>query len=251
MKTEFELRESNERFTLASQASSEALWEWNVLTGEAYISPAYTHILGWMADEFNKFEEWHDYIHPDDKKVTIEAYYRALNDPKVEKWEQEYRYLKADGSFAFVFDKAIILRDEEGRAIKVVGALQDVTKQKIAEEELRRSNERFLLASKAASDAIYEWDIINDIIHWGEGLQTLFGIIPLQFSISRLENLIHPKDRRKFSDSLYGALSDPTQSFWKEEYRLKKEDRRYSHVLDRGFIIRNETGKAIRMKKDQ
>ena len=51
-------------------------------------------------------------------------------------WTKEYRYLKADGNFANVIDKAIILRDETGKAYKVIGAIQDITQQKRLEQEL-------------------------------------------------------------------------------------------------------------------
>ena len=166
--TETELRKSNERFRLAAKASSEALWEWDVLTGEAYISSTYTDILGWRADEFRKFDEWHDYIHPDDKEATLKSYYTAIEDPATEIWKREYRYLKADGRYAYVSDKALIVRDEHGKAVKVIGALKNITAQKETEEELKKSNERFLLASRATSDHIYEWDIVTNELVWGE-----------------------------------------------------------------------------------
>src|SRR5205085_450164 len=103
---------------------------------EVYISEAYTEIFGWDVNEERKFDEWHDYIHPADKKETIEGYYKAIEDSTVRNWSKEYRYLKADGNYATVIDKAIILRDKNGKAIKVIGAIQDITERKRLEQEL-------------------------------------------------------------------------------------------------------------------
>jgi PAS domain S-box-containing protein len=244
---ETELRKSNERFTYAAKASSEALWEWTVETNEFYISQAYTDIFGWKTDSNRKFEEWHDYIHPDDRDETIRSYYAAIADKNREHWSKEYRYRRSDASYAFVHDKAIILRNEQGEAIKVVGAIQDITNQKTAEEELRKSNERFVLVSKATSDAIYDWDITTEDLHWGEGMHTLFGYEPGKIDIPTWETLIHPGDRPRIEKSLSDALANPEKNYWKEEYLFSRQDGSYSYVLDRGFIIRDNARQAIRM----
>jgi PAS domain S-box-containing protein len=245
--TENELRKSNERFTLVARTASEALWEYDFVSEEAFISSIYTDIFGWHADEFRKFDQWSDYIHPDDKEETIRGYEQTLQDPHKEKWEKEYRYRKADGSYAFVYDKAVILRDEKGAPVKVVGALQDVTGQKKIEEELRRSNERFLFASRAASDAIYEWDLQLNEVYWGEGLQTLFGLQPADITITDWEERLHPHYRERVLKTLNDALAHPRKKFWKVEYLFCKSDGSYSYVLDRGFIIRDSEGRPTRM----
>jgi PAS domain S-box-containing protein len=245
--TENELRKSNERFRLAARASSEALWEWDVITKEAYISSTYTDMMGWRADEFRKFDEWYDYIHPDDKEETIKTYQDAIDNPKTERWEKEYRYLKSDGSYAYVNDKAVILRDKNGNAIKVTGALQNITERKRIEAELKKSNMRFQLASRAASDAIYEWDIIADEFYWSDSLQSLFGYHPSEVNIETWKKLIHPAESKKTIQSLEDTLAHPRKKIWNQEYRLKRADGKFSYVLERGFIVRDEEGKALRM----
>ncbi len=247
IKVENELKLSHERFEMASIASSDALWEWNPLTREFFISPAYSRILGRASNEYFKLDNWHENIHPDDKADTIKKYFDSLSDPKIFKWEMNYRLKKSDGTYAFISDKAIVTRDETGKAIRVVGALKDITIEKQAEEDLRRSNERFILASKAASDAIYEWEIENDHLYWGEGFYTLFQYSEPVRTIIEWKKLVHPQDREIASGSLQHVLKNPAASFWKSDYRFKKNDHTYRHVLDRGYIIRNKEGKAIKM----
>jgi len=244
---EIELRRSNTRFELAARASSEALWEWDILTEEAYISDIYTEVFGWKADEFRKFDEWHDYIHPDDKEATIESYYTAIENPEQEKWEREYRYLKADGSYAHVHDKAVILREENGRAVRVVGALRNITEEKNTAEALRKSNERFLLAGRATSDAIYEWNIVTNELYWGEGLYQSFGYEPRQVTMEAWEMLIHPDERQCVVTHLRDTLAHNRKKIWKAEYRLLRAGGGYCHVQERGFIVRDSEGQALRM----
>ena len=244
---ERQLRKSNERFFYAAKAASEALWEWDVETQEFYVSQAYTEIFGWTVDEHRQFDEWHNYIHPDDRKETTEGYYATLDNPALNRWSKEYRYLKADGTYAVVIDNAVILRNEQGQAMKIIGAIQDISNQKNVEAELKKSNERFVLVSRAASDAIYDWEIDTDHLHWGEGLTTLFGFQPDEVPVSRWEKLIHPDDRNRVLSSLQEALNDPGRTFWKEEYRFAKSGVGFSYVFDRCFIIRDEAGKAFRL----
>ncbi|MGZ3845479.1 MAG: PAS domain-containing protein [Flavisolibacter sp.] len=129
----------------------------------------------------------------------------------------------------------------------VLVVANDITSRIMAEEKLRKSNERFLLASRASSDAIYDYDLETNEIYWGEGLQSLFGFDPREVSIGLWEQLIHPEDRERIMKSVRSAVVDPEKEFWKEDYRFTKSDGSYSYVFDRGFIMRNADGKAVRM----
>jgi PAS domain S-box-containing protein len=243
---EEELQKKIERFNHAAKASSEALWEWDIVSGDSFVSQNYTDLFGWTVDNDKRFEEWHDLIHPEDKEATIHDYYSCIANPEVQLWKYQYRYLKKDGTYAHVHDKAIILRDSKGKAVKVVGATQDISAQKLAEEELTKSNERFRLVSKATSDAIYDWNVLTNELYWGEGLKSLFGFQPEDVTIFNWKNLIHPDDRDQVNQSLNNCITS-RKMFWKREYRYGTRDGEYRYVLDRGFIMRNEQGQATRM----
>lgn len=124
---------------------------------------------------------------------------------------------------------------------------QDITSKLVTENQLKQSNERFSFASRATSDAIWDWNLLTNELHWGESIQALFGFHPHEVSISIWESLIHPDDRYKVQNSILGTIEHSSQSNWKEEYRFAKADGTFSYVLDRGFIIRDATGKAVRM----
>lgn len=244
---EQELRKSNDRFELAAKASREALWEWDIESDGLYLSPVYEEIFGHEIKKGRKYNEWYNYIHPGDLERVKTSFFKALEDPLITKWQEEYRYLKASGEYIFVIDHCIIIRNEKGKALKAIGGYQDISERIKAEEELRNSNERFTYVSKATSDAVYDWNIISDQIEWGDGAFTLFGYRSEDLVIAKWENLLHPEDKEKTVQSLWFTIEHERKKIWKVEYRMKKVDGTYSYVLERGFIIRNSDGKAIRM----
>ena len=231
----------NERFHLAAKATSEALWDWDIETGEAYTSPVYKDMFGF---EHGPHDNWYSSIHPEEKEEAAKSFYAALENPAKDRWEREYRHLKADGGYLYVRNSCLFIRDEHGKAVKAVGAMQDITKKKIAEQELIMSNDRFELATTATSDAIYDWNVLMDKMVWGAGLKLLFGYDDMQ--MDQWEEQLHPQDKNLIAN-LNATLADKTKNLWKAEYRLKVSSGAFRYVFERGFIQRNESGIAVRM----
>lgn len=117
-----------------------------------------------------------------------------------------------------------------------------------AEQELKQIIHRYELVSRATSDALWDWDVINDSFYVAEGFETLFGYKGPDIGTrqSLWTNRIHPDDREKALESLEAAVVSK-DSIWKAEYRFLKQNGEYAYVRDRGFAIRNESGRAIRM----
>lgn len=248
--TQDKLNTIAERFVYAAKATGQALWEWNAITGEAYVSQSFTQLFGWAADKNSHFEQWHNYIHPDDQKETVKGYYETIGNPAAKIWQAEYRFRKADGSFAEVCDTAYIIRDDEGKAVKVIGATQDITAKKTIVEELRKSNERYNNMVRATNELIWEWDIRANLIYRSEdGVKKMYGlgndnaIIKVEEWIER----IHPNDRHRIQ-KIAGALDNAShhQTF-EAEYRFKKGDGEYIFIHNRGILLKDENNKPLRM----
>ncbi len=117
-------------------------------------------------------------------------------------------------------------------------------------ETLRLNEERYRLAAKAARDVIWDWDIIKGEQRWNEAGIPLFGwtdIVSAPQSTSWWLERIHPEDRQRVNDGIHAAVTDASRTHWDDEYRFRKADGTYATVLDRGFVLRNERGQAIRM----
>lgn len=126
---------------------------------------------------------------------------------------------------------------------------RDTTDKKAIVEDLRTQIEKFEILSETVIDAVWDLDIQNNSLSWGLGLKELFGYDPKEFRDSEVMwlNKIHPEERERIQISFEASLKDSTADHWKESYRLMKSDGTYTLVLDRGTIIRDDRGKALRM----
>lgn len=128
--------------------------------------------------------------------------------------------------------------------------IRDISETKKAERATRRSNERYELVAKATSDAIWDWDMQTGVVvRSGNGLQKLFGY---DTAIASADNgfwykHVHPDDISGVIERREILLQTTTDQYWEDEYRFKKKDGSYAYVYDRGYIIRNKAGKAVRM----
>ena len=139
--------------------------------------------------------------------------------------------------------------DEAGECCQLVGIVHDLTRQKKAEEELRISNERFQYAIKATTDALYDWNVGADTLYWGEGYEMLFGYRlkhnPEPFS--RWADHVLPAEKQRVVGGLRHIAYETTDWHWQEEYRFRRADGSWAWVYDRGYILRDEHGRPLRM----
>ncbi len=141
-KAEMDIRESNERFQLVAQATNDAIWDWDFPNETLLWGEGYTKLFGHPlhADDMTP-EFWSKRIHPEDKERVLQSLEAAIANPDISRWREEYRYLKSDGTYAFVVDRGGLMRDATGRAIRMVGTVSDLTYRKQYEESLRELNE--------------------------------------------------------------------------------------------------------------
>ena len=131
------LEESNLRYDYVNQATSEAIWDWNILTGEVYYGDGFKKMFGYDTKKTpQKFNIWEERIHPDDLE-RISAKIQSILESTEETWADEYRYLCANGNYTFVSDKGIVIRNEKGQPLRMMGAMQDISLHKQEEMRLR------------------------------------------------------------------------------------------------------------------
>lgn len=131
------------RYRLAAKATNDAVWDWDldsdhVLWNDA-LEQAYGHPL---ASIECTGDWWLAHIHPDDRG-RIDASSHAVLDGGQTAWNDEYRFRRVDGSYAEILDRGHVIRDEHGRAVRMIGAMLDLTRVRAAEAALRQSEERF------------------------------------------------------------------------------------------------------------
>lgn len=130
------LRQNFERYESLAKATSDAIWDHDFEIGRTYIAgEGYRNLFGYnLANQFSEHQFWESKLHPEEKDAVLEKLDNAIKDSNVKQSQLEYRFLKADGTYAYVRDRFFIIR-ENGNAIRMLGAKQDVTRQKNEEQE--------------------------------------------------------------------------------------------------------------------
>jgi diguanylate cyclase (GGDEF)-like protein/PAS domain S-box-containing protein len=131
-----ELRESEERFQLVARATNDVIWDWNIAANTVWWSESYRTLFGYAKDQLRVEPEWwQERLHPDDKN-RISSAIHAFLEGDVSFWSDEYRHRRADDCYALVIDRAFILRDGQGKAVRMIGSMMDITERKQAEERI-------------------------------------------------------------------------------------------------------------------
>jgi PAS domain S-box-containing protein len=122
------------------------------------------------------------------------------------------------------------------------------SRRRLAEAAARANQERFELVAFATNDAVWDWNLATNELWWGEGFQKLFGHAPeeVEPTLDSWTNRLHPEDRERSLKSLHDAV-ETGQDTWSDEYRFRRKDGSYADVLDRGYVLRDSGGKAIRV----
>ena len=155
--TERALRESEERYRLVARATNEAIWDSDLLVDRQKWDGAIETMFGHPTGQVTDGAWWEDHIHPDDRERVVTGIQVVLRGTG-ETWSDEYRFRCADGEYATVVDRGYIVRGADGKAVRVVGSMMDVTERRRSEEALRASEAELRALFAAMSDLIMVLD---------------------------------------------------------------------------------------------
>lgn len=412
---EKELKEANVRLEMVMQAGYESVWDYNPLTHEMYLGESFTQKFGLpVKDSITNNDYFNSLYHPDERDEVLSDFRYKTFQTKETNWQKEFRFKKLNGEYAYVRDKAIIKRNENGIAIRIVGAIQDITieyyyrtldniekeamtqsfrdditvpellsgylirfesvfphlktsvlkvsdgriyniaspslpdayietingmvigeksdmhlytsvfkpvannPQQLTEanwanftglaqqfglgscwaqpvlnangkpianllvyfdsikeitgieaqaisrtqrlisillvkfeyvEHIQKMNERYMLMNKATNDAMYDWDMANDVFYWGDSFYRIFGYAKKEtpFRLIDWTILMHPYDTELHQSDWERFLKDPNQDRWQKEFRFRRADGAYAFVDEIGYLVRDSQGYPVRM----
>nr|WP_255551697.1 PAS domain S-box protein [Aridibaculum aurantiacum] len=245
------LRISNERFEIVSKVTNDAIWDWNLLDDSIYWSDSYYRIL---ADRnpgsTTTGAESIMVIHPDDKDRVVKGIYSAI-DNKQAHWQDEYRIIKKNGEVAFVFDRGSVVYDEHNKAVRFVGALQDITERKISEEKLHEYQHQLLASQRVAHVGSWQLRLQDSkeprYIECSEETLRIIGeessdkILP----IATFCEHIHPEDKEAFKAAYKEAVAK--QSQFSLDHRIIDKDGNIIWVHHEAQVLK-ETSKNYSVK---
>ncbi len=153
-RAEEQLRESEERYRLVAEAQFAAVYEWTAETDRIVWSRGLTEVFGYRPEDLPDWPTWFIHVHPGDADV-LRASLGRFHAERGTIWQGEYRYRHADGTYRYVRERAYALRDGEGRAVRMVGAITDATAEFLAREtelERRKFESLTVMAAGVAHD---------------------------------------------------------------------------------------------------
>lgn len=136
-----ELKKSEERFELAMQGANDGLWDWDIINDTVYYSPRWKQMRGYDDTEIeNEFTEWQTRIHPDDLSAAMEAIEDHVSG-STQQYQSTHRSRHKDGSFRWLLERGVAVKDASGRAVRMVGTTTDITDRINIEKELQQSRD--------------------------------------------------------------------------------------------------------------
>lgn len=209
------LQESNERYDLVSKATNDMVWDLNLQTGEVYRNPeGWKKIFKTDYDpvQFGSEEKWVKQIHPSEREDVIKKINQFKENPSFQQFELEYRFLRADGNYAYLQDRGYIIRNEQGKAVRFIGATQDITPRKEAERILKESEEQYRYLFENNPAAIIIWSLkdftvleINESTekHSGYKREDLKGKSILTVGLAERVELVHGLAEKALKDKSF------------------------------------------------
>ncbi|MEJ1222749.1 PAS domain-containing protein [Sediminicola sp. 1XM1-17] len=244
------LEEAMQRLTYLSKATSDAIWDLDLVKETLHWNDIFFETYGHKPDEYAKagLTLWAENIHPEDR-VRVEASFEKSLEEDHETWEEEYRFKKADGNFVIVNDKAFIIRNANGKAVRMVGAICDITERNNYVLKAKIANKRFQRIADLTKEVIYDWDIINEDVYWGSGYEKHFGhqLPKRKVTLQTRINHMHPEDVQRVLGLLKDLLRNPDENYFEAKYRYLKGDGTYIDIHEKASILRNDHGGPFRM----
>ncbi|WP_045221075.1 hybrid sensor histidine kinase/response regulator [Desulfonatronum thioautotrophicum] len=217
------LRESEERFTLAMEATRDGLWDWNVTTGEVYFSPGYALMLGYDSTAVPPHvQTWLDLIHPEDKEKAYRASLDCINN-LMNSFAIEFRMQAKDGNWLWILGRGTVAkRDDSGKALRLVGTHTDISTLKLAEDALRQKSQLLDSITNTMTDLVSVADMdcnfkfispSHSIL--GYELDSLVG--------RNVKDFVYPEDYQRVENALIEFVTNKDEGK-KIDYRYLRRD---------------------------
>jgi PAS domain S-box-containing protein len=242
-----EILKNQERFTAVASAIDMGIWYCNLPFDVLNWSNTVKKHFFCEDYEVVTIDLFYKHMHPEDRKKTEDAInhsiethspydvnYRTI-DPKSDK----FKWIRAIGWTDY---------DNDGKPIRFDGVTFDITESTLYVDALKDSEWRYSMASKAAREVIWDWNLLTNQVHWNEALMTQLGYSE-EFRDTTAQwwiDHIHPEDVEKVSHGIHHCI-DTAEPYWKDEYRFLKSDGTYATMIDQGYIQLDENSKATRM----
>jgi PAS domain S-box-containing protein len=230
-------RTTKQRYDIVMGAINESVYDWDLVRNRFWTSESMQRLLG-LSPEHLTLDGWRKSIHPDDYARFRDATVAHLKG-QTERFECEYRFRSGDGTWHWARTHGLAVRDKRGRAVRMVGSTGDIT-------ELKRAEERYELATSAAIEGIYEWDLGTGRLFLSARAKALFLLPDQDLTTAAWNGRIHGDDFAGYRQAIIDHFKGRTPQL-EHEYRIADGQGGYRWVLERGIGVRDDQRRVIRM----
>lgn len=189
------LRESNERYKFVTRATNDVVWDMNLETKTIlWAGENFKRLFGYeLPDDESNFDFWADKIHEDERAEVVGRLLDTCNGKSGELWSDEYRFKRADGTDAYILDKGYLIY-KNGRAIRMIGSMQDITERKLAELHVANNERRFRSLVQNGSDMIKILDENAVFTFSSPSVEQVLGFASAQVIGKSVFEFVHPEE---------------------------------------------------------
>jgi PAS domain S-box-containing protein len=231
---------SQTRFDILSQSINDAVYEWDVASGAIWWSTGFASLVG-EQEEAETIDTWGERIHPQERESVLRGLAQAIADGS-HSWAVEYRLRRADGSYAYVLDRGVVIRDEAGAEPRMLGTVVDLTEQRRAAAAVRESEARFRELAENVEKVFFSFDVVGRRLDYinpqFEGIWRMPRARILAEPMAFLER-VHPHDRLKALRGYRRGLDGKNVDL---EYRLLLPGGEVRWLRGTVYPVRNEAG---------
>ncbi len=234
-----------QRIELAMRTLNEGIYDWDIAGDSIYYSDGVFRAVGTTSGTIRTALDWRNRIHPDDLP-KYDAALRAHLKGETARFECDYRFRADDGTLHWARQHGVATRDARGRAIRLTGSTGDISELKAVEAVLAQSQERYALATQAATEGIYDWDLETGSLYLSDRAKEFFAVDGDALTPAAWNMLVHREDFQGYRDAIGRYFRKAAPQF-EHEYRMRNAAGDYAWVLDRAVAVRDKADRAIRL----
>ncbi|MBB4638709.1 PAS domain-containing protein [Longimicrobium terrae] len=232
------LQASEERYRLLFRATNDVIWDWDIATGRLVWNESLTAVLRHpLGAHTESLVWWKQHIHPEDRERVEARLAVVISGPDLT-WSDEYRFLRADGGYVRILDRAYLLRDEDGRAVRMIGSMLDLSERERVEDAVRLQ----ALLLDTVQQAVIATDLDDVITSWNPYAEQLYGW--------RAEEVLGLTRREVFGETIVQADAESATALnrgesWSGELTITRRDGRRLTVVSMRSPVLDSAGRTI------
>ena len=190
--TQQELLGTIERFRMLARATNDVIWDWKLVDDTIWWNEAYQTLFGYPPEEIRPdISSWYERIHAEDRERIVAGIHELI-DSGGQTWSDEYRFRRRDATYATIFDRGFVIRDAGGKAVRMIGAMQDISARKDTENALREAEDRYRRLVELSPEPIFVHQDLNYVYANRAGVRLLGATRPEELLGCSVLDFVHP-----------------------------------------------------------